>query len=37
MKDNIEGEDLKEAILSEGRMAVTFFDMNAVKEEEEII
>jgi len=37
MKDNIDGEDLKEAILSEGRLAVTFFDMNAVKEEEEII
>ncbi len=37
MKDNLEGEDLKEVILSEGRMAVTFFDINAVKEEEEII
>ncbi|PKM68432.1 MAG: PTS fructose transporter subunit IIA [Firmicutes bacterium HGW-Firmicutes-19] len=37
MKDNIDGEDLKEAILSEGRMAVTFFDLNAVKEEEELI
>ncbi len=37
MKDNLEGEELKEVILSEGRMAVTFFDINAVKEEEEII